>query len=162
MDWSSAALVVGVVGGGIAIIKTLAQGVVWCVETWRKAKTASTPECLRGLSFEGRQLLNHIHSRTLTFAEHERRCPSNHPMNTNEASIAKGSVWGDLDERSLQAVMKIQSDSTFGALVKDLESRGLIEVATDDVFFNRHVFISELGLAVLSKKLPPELRPVNA
>lgn len=59
------------------------------------------------------------------------------------------------------AVMQIGLASTFRALVQDLERRGLIHIVTDDVFCVTHLFISELGLAVLNKRLPPELQPAN-
>lgn len=123
---------------------------------------AATPECLRDLSLEGRLLVNHIHSRSLAFAEHERRCPANDPNNTNEKSIAKGAALHALEEHSLMAVMQIEPASTFYALVQDLERRGLIHVETDDIFYATHLFISDLGLAVLSKRLPRELQPAAA
>jgi hypothetical protein len=136
---------------------------VLAFEVWRYLKTreGADPEPLRRLSAEGRQLLNHIHSRSLTYAERDRLCPVGDPNNTNEVSIAKGAALHDLDEHSLFAVTGIESASTFRALVKDLEGRGLIEVVTDDVFCATHLFISDLGLAVLSRTLPPELRPAT-
>ncbi|MGH9347746.1 MAG: hypothetical protein ACRD26_10825 [Vicinamibacterales bacterium] len=162
IEWATLADQAQVVGVALAAGIAAAQGIRWLVQRRRGSKRAATPRCLRDLSAEGRRLLTHIHSRSLTYFERDRLCPNNDPNNTNEASIAKGAALHDLDERSLLAVSGTKSTPTFRALVKDLEGSGLIEVVTDDVFRATHLFISDLGLAVLNKKLPPELRPASA
>ena len=162
IDWNLAAQVVTALGGIITAAGVIGAGVTWLVERRRQARRAATHECLRDLSVEGRLLLNHIHARSLAFAEHERRCPTNEPNNTNEKSIATGAALKALDEHSLMAVMQIEPASTFYALVQDLQRRGLIDVETDDVFYATHLFISDLGLAVLSPRLPRELQPAAA
>lgn len=162
IDWDLAAQVVTTLGGIVTALGVIGAGVRWLVERRREARRAATPECLRDLSREGRQLLDHIHCRSLTFAEHEQRCPANDPNNTNADSIAMGAALQALDERSLMDVMQIEPATMFYALVQDLERRGLIRVETDDVFYATHLFISDLGLAVLSPRLPRELQPASA
>jgi hypothetical protein len=160
-DWATLADQAQVVGVALAAGIAAVHGIRWLVQLRRGARPAATPRCLRDLSAEGRRLLNHIHSRSLAYFERDRLCPANNPNNTNEASIAKGAALHDLDERSLFGVIGIESASAFRALVDDLQGRGLIEVVTDDVFWATHLFISDLGLAVLSKRLPPELQPAS-
>ena len=160
-DWATLADQAQVVGVAIAAGIAVAHGIRWLIQWRRGARRAATPRCLRDLSAEGRRLLNHIHSRSLTYFERDRLCPANDPNNANQASIAKGAALHDLDEHSLFAITGIESASTFRALVNDLQGRVLVEVVTDDVFWATHLFISDLGLAVLSKRLPPELQPVS-
>ena len=58
--------------------------------------------------------------------------------------------------------MGIDSLTIFRALVEDIKSRGLMSVQEDDLWNPTHAFITALGMAVLKKDIPRELRPVQA
>jgi len=145
-------ILIGIAG---IVVSAVLSVVLWKLEQRRKSKEVQRGPTgilavVHGLSPLELTLLRRVAQASTEFARLEERHPTNHPLNTAEASEAKARVYAQLTEDELMKAIGVHLTSTFTAAALNLERHRLVDYEDVDEFSVRMLWITDLGVAAIN------------